>query len=154
MIVCNRLGQTDGVMQELQLYHSAFWALWLVIVTVFVQGMIAAAIKAKQPNAIPGQIPDGLDHHSVVFRTSRTHLNSLENLTVFLGTAVLAILVGANPTWTAGLIWLYALARLAHMGLYYAIATNKNPSPRSYFYLIGVVANLGLLGLIGFSLLN
>lgn len=141
-------------MQEFQLYHSAFWALWLVIVTVFVQGMIAAAIKAKQPNAIPGQIPEGLDHHSIVFRTSRTHLNSLENLTVFLGTAVLAILVGASPTWTAGLIWIYALARLAHMGLYYAIATNKNPSPRSYFYLIGVVANLGLLGLIGVHLFN
>lgn len=141
-------------MQEFQLYHSAFWALWLVIATVFVQGMIAAAIKAKQPNAIPGQIPEGLDHHSIVFRTSRTHLNSLENLTVFLGTAVLAILVGASPTWTAGLIWIYALARLAHMGLYYAISTNKNPSPRSYFYLIGVVANLGLLGLIGVHLFN
>jgi len=141
-------------MQEFQMYQSAFWALWLVLVTVFAQGMIAAAIKAKQPNTIPGQIPDGLDHQSVVFRTSRTHLNSLENLTVFLGTALLAILVGADPTWTAGCIWVYALARLAHMGLYYAIATNKNPSPRSYFYLIGVLANLVLLGVIGVSLLN
>lgn len=103
---------------------------------------------------ITSQIPNELEHHSLVFRTSRTHLNSLENLAAFLGAAMLAILVGADATWTAGLIWTYALARLAHMILYYAIVTNKNPSPRSYFYLIGVVANLGLLGLIGFSLLN
>ena len=135
-------------------YHSAFWALWWVVATVFAQGLIAAAVKAKQPNAIPGQIPEGLDHHSIVFRTSRTHLNSLENLAVFLGSAFLAILVGASPTWTAACIWAYALARLAHMLLYYAIATNKNPSPRSYFYLIGVLANLALLLLVAFSLLN
>ncbi len=141
-------------MNEFQVYDGAFWALWLIIVTVFVQGMVAAAIKAKQPNAMPGKIPEGLDHHSLVFRTSRTHLNSLENLAVLLGAGFLAIFVGANPTWTAIWLWIYALARLAHMILYYAIATNKNPSPRSYFYLLGVVANLGLFGLIALSLCN
>ncbi|MEC7120642.1 MAG: MAPEG family protein [Pseudomonadota bacterium] len=139
-------------MIDLVLYQSALWALWVVIATVFVQGMIAAAIKAKQPNAIPGQMPEGLDHHSIVFRTSRTHLNSLENLPVFLGTAIIAILAHANPTWTTLWIWLYAIARLAHMLLYYAIATNRNPSPRSYFYLLGVIANIALLVLIVITL--
>ena len=32
------------------------------------------------------------------------------------------------------------------MVLYYAISTNVNPSPRSWFFLIGLVANIVLLG--------
>ncbi|WP_343044300.1 hypothetical protein [Teredinibacter haidensis] len=31
------------------------------------------------------------------------------------------------------------------MLLFYVIATEKNPSPRSYSYLIGLLVNLGLL---------
>jgi hypothetical protein len=38
------------------------------------------------------------------------------------------------------------------MVLYYAIATEKNPSPRSYFFLIGVVANITMLVLLGMRL--
>ena len=81
-----------------------------------------------------------------MFRAERTFMNSLENLPVFLGTALVAVLAGASPHWTGKLIWIYAGARLLHMALYYAIATEKNPSPRTWFYLLGVLANLGLLG--------
>jgi hypothetical protein len=31
------------------------------------------------------------------------------------------------------------------MALYYMIATEKNPSPRSYFFMIGLVSNLVLI---------
>lgn len=133
-------------------YHLALWGIWLIVATVLVQGVVAAAIKGKQPNAIAGKMPTNLDHHSVVFRTSRTHLNSLENLSVMLGTSLVAILAGANPTWTGLLIWVYALARIVHMVLYYAIATNKNPSPRSYFYGIALLSNVVLLGMAAFTL--
>ena len=44
--------------------------------------------------------------------------------------------------------WVFAIARLAHMVLYYAIATERNPSPRSYFYVIGMLSNLVLVGMI------
>ncbi|MEC7164145.1 MAG: MAPEG family protein, partial [Pseudomonadota bacterium] len=43
----------------------------------------------------------------------------------------------------------YALARLLHMILYYRIATEKNPSPRSYFYAIGLLTTLYLIGDLG-----
>jgi glutathione S-transferase len=140
-------------MIDFAMYHSALLAIWVIVATVIVQGLVAAAVKAKQPNAIPGKMPDDLDHHSIVFRTTRTHQNSLENLAVMLGTAFTAILVGAQPQWTANWIWLFAFARIVHMVLYYLIATNKNPSPRSYFYLLGLFANIALLVLILISLL-
>ena len=62
-----------------------------------------------------------------------------------LGTSFLAIFVGANVQWTGILIWTYAIARIIHMVLYYKIATDVNPSPRSYFFLFGLAANIALL---------
>jgi len=40
------------------------------------------------------------------------------------------------------------------MGLYYAIATEKNPSPRSYFYMIGTLCTFGVFGLAVFNLFS
>jgi hypothetical protein len=40
------------------------------------------------------------------------------------------------------------------MALYYSIATEKNPSPRSYFFLVGLAANITILALIGAKLVN
>ena len=115
--------------------------------------MVAAASKAAQPGAVPGKIDPSLSHSSFVFRSNRTFANSLENITVMLGAAILAVMVGADAYWTGVVIWIMALARVLHMVLYYAIATEKNPSPRSYFYLIAVLANIALLGLCAFALI-
>jgi uncharacterized MAPEG superfamily protein len=71
-----------------------------------------------------------------------------------LGTSFLALFVGANVFWTGTLIWVYAVARILHMFLYYGIATDKNPSPRSYFFLLGVIANIALLVFAGIALLG
>ncbi|MEP1385390.1 MAG: hypothetical protein ABJK64_16540 [Paraglaciecola sp.] len=37
------------------------------------------------------------------------------------------------------------------MVLFYLIATNTNPSPRSYFYMIGLLSQIYLIGLVGWS---
>lgn len=128
-------------------YHPALLGLAVTLITVAIQALIAAFVKAKQPDAVPGMAPTQADHGHFVFRAQRTFLNSLENLPVMLGASVLCMLSGAAPKITALLIWVYAAARISHMLLYYLIATDKNPSPRSYFYLIGFLATLGLLGL-------
>ena len=86
-------------------------------------------------------------HGNFIYRAYRTHMNSLENIAVMLGASFLCVLVGANVFWTELLIWICTLARIIHMALYYAIATEKNPSPRSYFFMIGLFANVGLVGL-------
>jgi len=67
---------------------------------------------------------------------------------VFLG-----FFLNLNSMAFALCIWIYVAARLIHMILYYAIATEKNPSPRSYFFLIAAMANMVMLVLIGLRLL-
>lgn len=135
---------------------SDYWAtfLWMAIIiaTVLVQWFIASGTKAKQAGAIPGKQPQELSHQSFVFRAWRTHQNSLENLSPMLGTIVLAILAGVHPLWTGSVTAVFAVARLAHMVLYYAIATEKNPSPRSYFFMLGLVANVVLLVMVFWTL--
>ncbi len=133
-------------------YSLALLGIFVVLVTVLVQAIIAAGTKASQPGAIPGKMDESLSHSSFVFRSNRTVMNSLENLPVMLGTSFLALFVGANALWTGILIWVFAISRILHMALYYAIATEKNPSPRSYFFLLGVVANIALLGFVGVAL--
>ena len=134
-------------------YYMALCAIFLILLIWLVQWFIASSSKARQPGAVPGKIDPNLSHSSFVFRAHRTFMNSLENLPILLSTAFLAILVGVSPFWTGLLLWIYALARLGHMILYYQIATEKNPSPRTYFFMIGLIANVVLLMLCGLTLL-
>jgi uncharacterized MAPEG superfamily protein len=136
----------------LESYSVAFLGILVIILTVVVQSLVAAKSKAEQPGAIPGKIDNSLSHSSFVFRANRTFANSLENITVMLATSFLAILVGANIFWAGVMIWVMAISRIIHMALYYSIATEQNPSPRSYFYLIALVANIVLLGLCGWAI--
>ena len=133
-------------------YSVALFGILTIIFTVVVQSLVAAKYKASQPGAIPGKIDSSLSHSSFVFRSNRTFANSLENITVMVGASFLAILVGANPFWTGIIIWVMAISRIIHMILYYSISTEQNPSPRSYFYLIALVANIILLGLCGWTI--
>lgn len=133
-------------------YFLAFVGLFLMLVTLVLQGMIAAMVKAKQPDAIPGKIDTSLSHESFVFRSNRTFMNSLENFPAMLASTVLAILIGASPFWSGIFALTYAIARIIHMLLYYVISTEKNPSPRSYFFALGLLANIALLVLCAITL--
>jgi len=133
-------------------YYCSIWAIWFLISLIIVQGFIATLAHRKQSQSIPGILDGQLGHQSFVFRSHRTHQNSLENVIQLLAPAALAIFVGVNSTLLATLLWTYAIARLLHMALYYAIATDKNPSPRTYFYLIGYLANLTLVGAVAHQL--
>ena len=140
-------------MEFIGAYKAALLGLFLTLVTIWIQGLIASLVKARQPGAVPGFEPQEKDHSSFIFRAYRTHLNSLENIIPMLGASIICVLAGANVTWTTTLIWVYAVSRLIHMVLYYVIATNKNPSPRSWFFLTGFLATLGLFVLAAGSLL-
>ena len=126
-------------------YNGTFIALAVILATVLLQWLIASGRKAKEDGAIPGKPPQQQGHESFTFRAWRTHQNSIENLSVMLGTVFLAVLSGANPFWTALLTAFFAVARILHMILYYVIATYINPSPRSYFFMLGWLANVALL---------
>lgn len=133
-------------------YTSTFWALWVILVTLLVQVLVAAISHRLQKKSIPGILEAHLGHSSFVFRSHRTHQNSLENIALIGFPVFLGVLTGVSPQWLSLLTWVYAVARIAHMALYYAIATEKNPSPRSYFYLIALGANLCVMALVASNL--
>lgn len=133
-------------------YTYSIAGLLVICLIVFVQNIVAAIAHRKQSTYIPGKVSEELSHDSFVFRSHRTFHNSLENVHQFTLPALFCIFLGAPTNILASLIWLYALCRIIHMALYYAIATEKNPSPRSYFYMIGVLCNLAVFILAFFQL--
>ncbi|MBU2976671.1 MAPEG family protein [Alteromonas sp. C1M14] len=133
-------------------YYLAISGLWVVSLTIFIQGLIAAIAHARMPAAVPGKMADDLGHESFVFRSHRTFHNSLENALVFIVPAILAMFISVSPTVLACIVWIYAIARIVHMLLYYILSTDKNPSPRSYFYLLGALTNMLLFIVLGISL--
>ena len=136
-----------------ELAYSAYTAFYLYLVMLLVQWMVATFSKAKQPNAIPGKIDENLSHDSFVFRSHRTFQNTLENSTLFVGTVLFAFVLNYQSPVFAICVWTYVIARILHMVLYYAISTEKNPSPRTYFFLIGLLANVVMLVVVGLRLI-
>lgn len=126
-------------------YPVALWGIFTIILTWLIQWFVASWSKGSQAGAIPGKIDESLSHSSFVFRAHRTFMNSIENVPAMLGTAFLALFVGANVFWTGVFVCFFAVSRIVHMALYYIIATETNPSPRSYFFLIGLASNVCLL---------
>ncbi len=133
-------------------YYLSFWGLWLIGATILLQSLVAAIAHRKQSQYVPGIVDNHLSHESFVFRSHRTFMNSIENVSMMLIPVVIGLLTRMDPTWLASLIWVYAVARLIHMVLYYLVATEKNPSPRSYFYTIALLSNLVLYVMLGLHL--
>lgn len=129
-------------------YSGTLITLTLLLTMVVVQAIIATGAHRKQTQYIPGVVASELDHYSFVFRSHRTFLNSLENVPVFILTAMLAMAAGVGAEVLFWSTAVFTGARAIHMVLFYAIATNKNPSPRSYFYMVGLLTQLTLLGLV------
>lgn len=117
-----------------------------LLLMIVIQAIVAVVAHRKQQEYIPGVVAPELDHHSFVFRSNRTFMNSLENTPVFILSALMAMLVGVQPSSLFVIVSVFFISRLIHMVLFYAIATNKNPSPRSYFYAIGLLTQLYLIG--------
>ena len=132
----------------LEQYLLSYAGLLFILFTLLLQTLIATGAHRKQSHYLPGIVNESLGHESFVFRSHRTFQNSLENAPLMFGTAILAVLAGLNASWLAATVWTFAIARFIHMVLYYAIATEQNPSPRSYFYLIALLSNLVLVGMI------
>ena len=134
-------------------YSTSLLGLWFILATISVQGQIATRTHRKQKKMVPGVMDSTLGHESFVFRSDRTFRNSLENIIPLFGFSLLAMLGGLSPYRLAIVVWLYGFARLGHMILYYRIATEKNPSPRTYFYAIGLVSTWYLGFDVGLSLI-
>jgi len=135
-------------------YQSVFLGLWLILATIIIQAMVAIRVHRRQKGGYKvGVIKPELGQSSIVFRAHRTFQNSLENITPLLGMAIIGVLTGYGAFKLSVIVWIYALARIMHMILYYKIATDKNPSPRSIFWAIGFLTNFYLMIDLGIHLL-
>ena len=138
----------------LEEYQSVFLGLWLVLATMIIQAIVAVRVHRRQKGGYNvGVIKPDLGQSSIVFRAHRAFQNSLENITPLMGMAIIAALSGYSPTKLSVIVWIYAIARIVHMVLYYKIATDKNPSPRSIFWAIGFLTNLYLMFDLGVHLI-
>ena len=138
----------------LEIYNSSLIGLWLILVTIVLQAMIAIRVhRAQKGGYTPGVLRPELGQSSFVFRAHRTFQNSMENIVPILGLAFIAIFAGYSAFKLSIIVWVYAIARIAHMILYYRIATEKNPSPRSIPFIIGFFANFYLMIDLGIFLL-
>jgi len=137
-----------------EIYNSSLIGLWLILVTIILQAMVAIRVhRAQKGGYTPGVIKPELGQSSFVFRAHRTFQNSMENIVPILGLAFIAIFAGYSAFKLSIIVWVYAIARIAHMILYYRIATEKNPSPRSIPFIIGFFANFYLMIDLGIFLL-
>ena len=66
-----------------ELTFSAYSAVYVYLIMLTIQWIVAAVTKAKQPNAVPGKLDSSLSHDSFVFRAHRTFMNSLRNPIIF-----------------------------------------------------------------------
>lgn len=126
-------------------YASSLLILTLLVLMVVIQSFVATIAHRKQKQYVPGIVNAELDHGSFVFRSHRTFQNSLENVPIFVLSAMLAMFVNMEAATLYWCVLIFTVARLIHMVLFYKIATNANPSPRSYFYLIAFFTQLTLL---------
>jgi uncharacterized MAPEG superfamily protein len=124
---------------------SAYAALaTLMLVQVLVSD--AALVKAGH---VPGTPVTGA-HESFLFRATRAHANTNENLGLFLLGSLAATSSGASPQWCGLLAWGFAVSRGVHMIAYYADLRLL----RSAAFGVGLLCSGGLITLSIIALLT
>tara|TARA_B110000014_G_scaffold226416_1_gene185685 strand:- start:401 stop:817 length:417 start_codon:yes stop_codon:yes gene_type:complete len=134
-------------------YQHVYTGLWLILSTIIIQAIILIRAHRRYKGYKVGVMDASLGQDSFLFRAYRTFWNSLENIVPILGMTIIAILAGYDANGLMIIVWIYAISRIIHMLLYYIVATDKNPSIRSIFYIIGFIANLYLMVDLGIFLI-
>lgn len=126
-------------------YILAILGLWIVVMTIIVQQFVAVYVNRKSGKFIPGKFDDTLGPESFIFRSERTFRNSLENIIPFLMAAILAMFIDLNNLTLAFFVWVFAISRIGHMVAYYKSTSDKNPSAKSYFFIVGILSTVILM---------
>jgi uncharacterized MAPEG superfamily protein len=129
----------------LEIYNLVFFALWVILTTIFVQAVVLIVAHRMQKNYKVGVIDASLGQQSFLFRSYRAFWNSIENIVLFFALVIIAILVNYDSDRLSMITWAFAVSRIGHMLVYYFIATDRNPSLRSVFWLFGFFAMAYLL---------
>jgi uncharacterized MAPEG superfamily protein len=98
-----------------QLTSYSWGALTLLLI---VQILIADLIGIKSRHT-PGS-PVEADHQNLLFRATRTVVNTNESIGVYVLVVLFCLFQGADPGYTGILSWAYVAARAAYAVCYYS----------------------------------
>ena len=137
-----------------EIYKLVFFALWVILTTIFAQAVVLIVAHRMQKNYKVGVIDASLGQQSFLFRSYRTFWNSVENVVLIFPLVIIGILTDYDSNRLGIITWVYAVSRIGHMLVYYFIATDRNPSLRSVFWLFGFFAMAYLIGDLGLFIMR
>lgn len=133
-------------------YQPSLLALAFLCLAVLLQAVLTAPFAFAPGDEEPGMPLRGT-HADLSFRVIRTYANSIENLPVFIGTLLLAIISGVDAVWVNWLAGLHVAARLLFWAVYYTGIGKIAGGPRTIGYLGGWITNTILVGMTIYSLI-
>ena len=118
-------------------YAPGLAALSFLAFMVLLQALVSTIFKSRKKDYVPGValLPN---HADLAFRLTRAFENSVENLSMFLLTVVLAIVFSVDDYWVNVLVMVFVVARYLHW-VAYAFGWQMS---RSILYSIGLFSNL------------
>ena len=137
-----------------EIYKLVFFALWVILTTIFAQAVVLIVAHRKQKNYKVGVIDASLGQQSFLFRSYRAFWNSVENVVLIFPLVIVGILIDYDSNRLGIITWVYAVSRIGHMLVYYFIATDRNPSLRSVFWLFGFFIMAYLIGDLGLFIMR
>ena len=137
-----------------EIYKLVFFALWVILTTIFAQALVLIVAHRMQKNYKVGVIDASLGQQSFLFRSYRAFWNSVENVVLIFPLVIVGILIDYDSNRLGIITWVYAVSRIGHMLVYYFIATDRNPSLRSVFWLFGFFAMAYLIGDLGLFIMR
>lgn len=120
-------------------YQPLLGANVLLALLVVIQFAVADVVGIRKRH-VPG-MPVATGHDDLLFRATRAHANTLEQLGLYVLLVLTVVLLGADPAWSARAAWLFVIARAVHMACYYADLRLA----RSIAFAIGQAGLVGLL---------
>jgi uncharacterized MAPEG superfamily protein len=120
--------------------YGPVFAAWLCLAAACLVQAIVADVAGIRSQHVPG-MPVAGGHDDFLFRATRAQANTNESLALFVLLSLAAVLLGANVWWTNCLVWMFAVARVAHMLAYYA----DQRAFRSVAFGVGFLGLVGLL---------
>jgi len=137
-----------------EIYKLVFFALWVILTTIFAQAVVLIVAHRMQKNYKVGVVDASLGQQSFLFRSYRAFWNSVENVVLIFPLVIVGILIDYDSNRLGIITWVYAVSRIGHMLVYYFIATDRNPSLRSVFWLFGFFAMAYLIGDLGLFIMR
>lgn len=127
-------------------YASSILALTILTLMFFAQSFYAGLLKNGVKGQVSGMPAEG-DYSDFTWRVNRTHQNMVENFSVIVASALLAMIAGASPTLVAWLVWIIVGLRMAFWVFYYGGVGKAGGGIRSICYVAGLVAT-GVLAIV------